>query len=504
MKKNILAVLSIATIMSASMGLTSCGNKSNAVFEIPEGGFDFETPVEIKFYSSQGEALKKVTDAAIAEFQNLYPNITVDHQKIGDYDDVRDQTTTELSVNAGPDMVYCYPDHIALYNKKKAVVTLDNLINDTTTDEEGNLLYGLSQAQQDDFIKGFWNEGKQFGDGLMYSLPFSKSTEVMYYNIDFFAENNLTVPTHWFSTGADDTSSVEYVSKKIQEIDPDATPFGYDSASNWFITLTEQYGSDYTSATGDHFLFDNATNREFVTKLGEWYKEGYYTTHEINKAYTSALFTNIPTAENPVRCYFCIGSSAGAFNQVPAKIDINVPKVDKDGNPVLDKDGKPVMETKQDYPFQVGIAPIPQVDPTNPKVISQGPSICLLNQGDPQKVMASWLLLRYLTTNVAFQGQFSMSSGYVPVIKSVNENDTYAKFLAGATDTSKDQSTRIKALSAKTCLEQQNAYYSSPAFYGSSVAREEVGFLLEAVATGSKTVDKAFADALSQCEYKSN
>ena len=197
MKKNILAALSIATIMSASMGLTSCGNKSNAAFEIPEGGFDTKTQVEITFYSSQGEKLWEVTGEAIKEFQTIYPNIMVDHQRIGSYDDVRDQTTTELSVNEGPDMVYCYPDHIALYNKKKAVVTLDNLINDTTTDADGNLLYGLTKDQQDDFIEGFWNEGKQFGDGKMYTLPFSKSTEVLYYNKTFFDANNIAVPKTW-------------------------------------------------------------------------------------------------------------------------------------------------------------------------------------------------------------------------------------------------------------------------------------------------------------------
>ena len=50
-------------------------------------------------------------------------------------------------------------------------------------------------------------------------------------------------------------------------------------------------------------------------------------------------------------------------------------------------------------------------------------------------------------------------------------------------------------------MEQADAYYTSPAFVGSSTARDQVGALLEAVVTGSKSVDQAFQDAMDECEY---
>ena len=76
----------------------------------------------------------------------------------------------------------------------------------------------------------------------MYTLPFSKSTEVLYYNKTFFDANNLSVPDHWFSTGENDTTSMEYVCARIKEIDtnPNTYPLGYDSEANWFITMCEQ------------------------------------------------------------------------------------------------------------------------------------------------------------------------------------------------------------------------------------------------------------------------
>ena len=66
----------------------------------------------------------------------------------------------------------------------------------------------------------------------MYTLPMSKSTEVLYYNKTFFDANGLTPPTTW--------DEMEALCNKIVEIDPYSIPLGYDSENNWFITMTEQ------------------------------------------------------------------------------------------------------------------------------------------------------------------------------------------------------------------------------------------------------------------------
>ena len=211
----------------------------------------------------------------IGEFNEEYPNIHINSLAIGGYDDVRDQIKTELSIGEQANMVYCYPDHVALYNKAQSVVVLDDLINDS------NL--GLTKAQQDDFIEAYYEEGRQFGDGKMYCLPFSKSTEVLYYNKTFFEENNLTVPTTW--------EEMETLCWAIKQIDPKSIPLGYDSDSNLFITMCEQLNSPYTSAKAPHFLFDNETNRNFVTMFQTWYKDGLMTTKSLYGQYTSSLFS---------------------------------------------------------------------------------------------------------------------------------------------------------------------------------------------------------------------
>ena len=388
---------------------------------------------------------------------------------MGNYDDVRDQVSTEITVGTQPNIAYCYPDHVALYNLAQVVATLDNLIasQETVTRADGTTeILGLTDEQKADFIEGYYNEGMQFGDGLMYTMPLSKSTEVLYYNKTFFDENGLTVPTTW--------EEMEAVCAKIKEIDPNSIPLGYDSEANWFITMCEQYGSPYTSATGDHFLFNNEQNRAFVKMFREWYQKGYLTTQTLYGAYTSGLF--VSTTET--KSYMSIGSSAGATYQRPA--------ANADGT----------------YPFEVGIATIPQVSEDNRKVISQGPSVCIFEKENPQEVVASWLFVKFLTTNVNFQAEFSMASGYVPVLKSVSDNEVYAAFLDSA-----DGGDYISALSAKVCLEQEDAYYTSPAFNGSSTARDQVGMLLAKCLTADDggdvdaMLESAFQDAVDECEY---
>ena len=468
--KKIVAILLLVTMLLGIALMSGC-NKANEVlskdFVIPEGGYD-GSEVTITFYHTMGANLRDVLDAFIVKFNELYPNITVVHEQVGGYEDVRDQIKTELTVGNQPNIAYCYPDHVALYNVAKAVVTLDGLIAsdiEVTRADGTKETLGLTAEQKADFIEGYYNEGKEFGDGKMYTLPFSKSTEVLYYNKTFFEANNLTVPTTW--------DELEEVCKKIKEIDPTSIPLGYDSESNWFITMCEQLGTDYTSATGEHYLFDNAENKAFVKRFREWYQKEYVTTQEIYGAYTSGLFT----ATTGQRSYMSIGSSAGAKHQRPAAND------------------------KGEYAFEVGIATIPQVDASNPKVISQGPSLCIFQKSNPQEVIASWLFVKYLTTSVDFQAAFADASGYVPVLKSVADHPAYKAKMDAA-----DGGDNVAYLSAKVCLQQANAYYTSPAFNGSADARDEVGTLIQAAFTKDAggnldaMIDEIFQAAIKNCK----
>ena len=461
MKRRIVSLLlAVALLVLPLLAMTSCnlfGNKNN------------DGKTHITFYHTMGESLRAVLDKYIAEFNKLYPDIVIEHKQVGGYDDVRDQIQTEITVGDQPNIAYCYPDHVAMYNIAYAVQPLDEYISstETVTRADGSTeILGLTQEQINNFIDGYYEEGKVYGDGKMYTLPMSKSTEVLYYNKTFFTENNLSVPTTW--------EELKTVCEQIKALDPKCIPLGYDSEANWFITMCEQYGSDYTSATGEHFLFDNETNRGFVADFREWYEAGLVTTQEIFGNYTSGLFT---AAEGETRCYMCIGSSAGANHQIP-------------------------KDDAGEFMFEVGIATVPQVNANNRKVISQGPSLCIFRKANAEEVKASWLFVKFLTTNLDFQAEFGMTSGYIPVLENVTDNAVYAAELEAA-----DGYEGLPLLATKVALEQADAYYTSPAFNGSSAARDEVGKLIQfcmtdpscATPDGIKT---AFEKAIQECKHQ--
>lgn len=429
-------------------------------------------PVTVTFYHTMGASLRTVLDAWIPEFNKMYPNITINHTPQGGYPDLRDQITTEMQGGNGPSLAYCYPDHVALYNKAKAVAPLDDYIASTATvtkADDTTEQMGLTQEQANGFVRGYYEEGRAYGDDKMYTLPFSKSTEVLYYNKTFFEANDLKVPTTW--------DEMELVLQQIVEIDNMCVPLGYDSEANWFITMTEQLGTPYTSAVaGEKFLFDVEANQAFVGRLRDWYQLGLVTTEEIYGSYTSNLFTETDPAK--LKSYMCIGSSAGASYQCPEA--------------VTDENGQ------KTYPFEVGVAEIPQINKNNPKVISQGPNLCLFQKQDKNEMAAAWLFMKFLTTTMGLQANFSAQSGYAPVISNLDQKFAgYQQFIATA-----DGNANLQASCVKQCLKQENAMFVSPAFVGSSKARDQVGILIQNCFVESLSAGQTSAD-LVKAQFES-
>ena len=473
MQKKLIALLMAVLMLVGVLGMSGCsiggGNKTNA-FVVPEAGFNPDEPVEITFTHTMGKKLQEVLDAYIAEFNKIYPNITITHTSAGGWSDINGQINTEIAGGNQPNIAYCYPDHVAMYNIAKSVVVLDNLIASDMKIGTSEEIIGLTADQKADFIQSYYNEGTVYGDDMMYTMPLSKSTEVLYYDKTFFEKNGLKVPTTW--------DEMWDVCGKIKALDPSCYPLGYDAEDNWFITMCEQMKSGYTSAeNGGEYLFNNDTNKAFIKNLREQYKKGYFTTQELYGSYTSNLF--VETTDT--RCYMCVGSSGGASYQMSNN---------DTGNGT--------------FAFEVGVAPIPQYDQSNRKVISQGPSLCILKgaKTTDQQVLASWLFVKFLCTNIEFQAEFSMASGYMPVINSVVNNTAYANWLNTANGYE-----NLVAQCVKTGIENRNDYFVSPAFKGSSVARTQVGNLLLACMVGEAAddaavnalIDQSFADALDEC-----
>ena len=374
-------------------------------------------------------------------------------------------------MGTSPNIAYCYPDHVALYNRTDSVVTLGGLASSSESDGAGGML-GLTANDSFNIID--IDEGRRFGDGELYSLPLLKSTDLMYYNKTFFETHGIPVPDHWFSTDEDDLTSMEAVIKAIKEIDPYSIPLGCDSESNLFINMCAQIGSDFISAdSNNHYLFNNKYNKGFMAVFHDWYQNGYMTTSSLYGSYVSSLFVN--TDDYRAKCYIAIASSASATHLRPSK-------------------------ENNAYPFEVGIVAIPQMSSRYQRVLTQGPSLCIFKKDNPQEVIASWLFVKYLVTSLDFQAEFSLASGYMSALRNIQESKIYKEFLDRANGYD-----YIQLLALKVCLDQEWSYFTPSAFDGSANAKSVIKELFVSILSArgdnfEEYLENRFASAESECK----
>ncbi|MCQ2776547.1 MAG: extracellular solute-binding protein [Bacilli bacterium] len=454
--KKTIMLLSFGTIAFSALGCSKQGYVKRDY--VPFDGDPTTLTAKVTFWHTMGQANQETLNRMIAGFNEKYPNITIEHAAQGGYPDIKSKISAAIPAGTTPTMAYCYPDHVADYMSAGAIEMMNPYVDDP--------VIGLSKEAWDsqggvsDFVPSFWQEGAEYGtefgeENGVYSVPYSKSTEVMFYNKSFFDENNFQVPTTW--------AEMEALMPQIKE--KGYTALGYDSDANMLITMMEQEGIPYTSADKDnHFLFNNAEAKALVTKLKGWHDNGYIVTSgsSANNSYTSNMF--VGTDEN-VKVVMTIGSTGGT------------------GYNYTDQ-------------FEIGVAPIPGGTKNN-HVISQGPSICFFARATQEEKYAAWLFYKWIS-NTNNSAIYSVLTGYSPVRNSSFKCPTFTDYTDDVTKTGKEKLVQ-RTLAFNEQLKDR--FFVSPAFKGSSTARDEMDGIVANVFLGTKTVDQAFTDALTNCLF---
>jgi multiple sugar transport system substrate-binding protein len=139
----------------------------------------------------------------------------------------------------------------------------------------------------------------------------------------------------------------------------------------------------------------------------------------------------------------------------------------------------------------------PQYDPENPRMISQGPSICIFNKEDPQIVLASWLFTQYLISNDV-QIAYSQTEGYVPVTTKAQNAAEYQDYLSRSGEDN-NLYYDVKISAAKLLIDNVQYTFVTPVFNGSTSLRDAAGQLIENVTKSVRrkaTVDDAYLENL--------
>lgn len=472
-KKIGLAFLGLSALAFSALGLSGChGLKETASFSVPDS-FDDSAQYEITFWA-KNDTNKRQTDIykkAIEDFEALYPNITVNLRLYTDYGKIYNDVITNIATKTTPNVCITYPDHIATYlTGDNVVVPLDELFADEKYGLGGSEVRFSSPAA-DEMIPQFLEECS-FG-GHHYAIPYMRSTEACYVNKTYVEALGYELPKTltW--------DFIWEVSEAAAKKDADGNflvngqkvmiPFLYKSTDNMMIQMLKQLGAGYSLADGQILLF-NDTTRKLLYTIADHVKTGAFSTFKISSYPANFL--------NAGQCVFAVDSTAGA-----TWMGTDAPLSDISEEALVD--------------FETEVMMIPQFDPENPQMISQGPSVCIFNKDDPQEVLASWLFAQYLLSDEV-QISYAETEGYVPVTKRAQESAEYQDYLARAGEDS-DEHYEVKIQASKLLLSHTEDTFITPVFNGSASLRDAAGQLIENTAKSARRkeeINDAYMDRL--------
>ena len=454
MKRRVICFLLIAAFaVFPVFSLSSCHGKGSLPdFRVPDE-FDSSRDFEITFWAKNDTNLtqKNVYLQAIEDFESLYPNIKVNIRLYTDYGRIYNDVITNIPTNTTPNICITYPDHIATYTTgKNTIVPLDDLLTDDKYGLGGSELI-FDGPSYDEMITKYLDECIIQGHHL--GVPYMRSTEACYINKTYVNALGYELP---------ETLTWDYiweVSEAAMKKDEDGNfvlngekvmiPFIYKSTDNMMIQMLKQKGADYSTDSGDILIFNDDT-KELLRTIADETEKGVFSTFKVSGYPGNFL--------NAGQCVFAIDSTAGAtwMGKLAPHADIGPDKI---------------------ADFEIAVMSIPQFDTSDPKMISQGPSICIFNKTDSQEVLASWLFAQFLLTNKV-QITYAQTEGYVPVTLKAQQSEEYLDYLSRSGE---DGSLYydVKIAATKILIENTMNTFITPVFNGSASLRDAAGQLIE-------------------------
>ena len=471
-RKRKLAAVS-AGVACAVLFLTGChGSKGLSAFAVPES-FDETRNYEITFWAKNdtNKTQTAIYQKAITDFEGIYPNIRVNLRLYTNYGDIYNDVITNISTGTTPNVCITYPDHIATYlTGTNVVVPLDDLFADASYGLGGDRVR-FDSVKEDEIVPQFLKECSF--DDHYYALPYMRSTEACYVNKTYVEKLGYTLP---------ETLTWDFiweVSEAAMEKDADGNfkvngqnvmiPFLYKSTDNMMIQMLYQKGAGYSDEAGNIEIF-NDTTAELLKTIAR---------HAETKAFSTFKISSYPANFlNAGQCIFAVDSTAGA-----TWMGTEAPLCD-------------ISEDKL-VSFETEVMMVPQFDPGNPKMISQGPSVCIFNKADPQEVLASWLFTQYLLSDEV-QTAYAETEGYLPVTTRAQQSDEYQDYLARiGEDNNVHYEVKIKA--SELLMAHLDDTFVTPVFNGSASLRDGAGQLIESTVKSvrrGETVDDAYISKL--------
>jgi sn-glycerol 3-phosphate transport system substrate-binding protein len=359
----VILLMLIWVISGCSSGKTDGDGKKDGKIELT-----FYYPVDV------GGPLTKIIEGYAAEFNKENPDIVVKPVFTGSYEDTMTKTQSAVQGKNPPDVAVLLSTNLYDLIDMDAIIPLDDLI------KEHN-----DQKFVDGFYPAFMANAKT--GGKIWSIPFQRSTIVLYYNKDAFKSAGLDPnkpPKTW-------DELVSYGKKLTKDgkygVEIPSTDFTY-----WmFQALALQNGKNLMSEDGTEVYFNTPSNVEalqFFADLGSKYK---VSPEGINN------WATVPSD-------FLAGKTAMMYHST--------------GN---------LTNVKNKANFDFGVAFLPQKQqygsPTG------GGDFYIFKGISKEKQEAAWKFIKWMTSPER-TAQWSIDTGYVATSPAAYETDKMKQYIA--------------------------------------------------------------------------
>ncbi|MDV3205341.1 MAG: ABC transporter substrate-binding protein [Weeping tea tree witches'-broom phytoplasma] len=347
----------------------------------------------------------------IEDFEKTYPGIQIKDVHKSHWGQICKSVANSLPMNKQPHLTFSYNDHIEFYSKSHKVIPLDIFIDE---DQE------FQQLDQQQFFPGYYEKIKLENEYDQkehhYSLPFAKSTEVMFYDSDFLKEHRKILNQNFLDKHSSDfkdnskniidvngiidlVSLKEYLTWNHMETlcetiktikkQKDFVPITIESTANLFIIANEQKTMSYpdnVEKARDFF------HNEEAKKTMKYFKEKFY---EKGFLTTSKLIGEPSIKEIFLQRKSCM------FITSTRRLDL--------------------MHKKKSN-FNIEMTPIPTMNSKNYKNIIQGPNINLFYSPHRDEILASWLFLKKLVSKDTYIELLEKKGSFTITRKDVKEH----------------------------------------------------------------------------------
>ena len=354
-------------------------------FSVSALAYSPEEPITSQFWHTRGSGAQQETMNyqidAFNETVGKEKGIIVEGTYIGGYADI--MAKVQLSVASSEQPVVCITG-----NTRIAILQEDGILEDMLPYAKAS---GLDLTN---FYPGMINVPYN-DENQLYSLPYIKSTPVLYYNKSIADAKGIVVPDHMTMDQLEEICKAAYTVADNGEVEI----WGFESVNDFTYyqgAFLWQLGEELWNAEGESPALEGTSMLKVLSDWRRWVDEGWC------RPFDSTNASNILTEMFYQGKMFAFWNSCASMS--------NIARYSKEAG------------------IELGVTNLPTYVADNPVVPIGGGNITLVGQNNTEEQkQAGWEFINFLMSDemVAYN---AIHSGYLPTTATVANNEEMQKF----------------------------------------------------------------------------